>query len=135
MLILKQALVKKIATPKIRFFSDKNRARFKEKLGQINWQDLYECRSSNVCAEKFSKNLTKCFDDCFPLKQLPKKRLKDKPWMSKGLRRCIRKKNKLYKLSLSRKETVMIDKYKKYKNILTKYLRTAEENYFKSILN
>ena len=134
-LILKQALVKKIATPKIRFFSDKNRARFKEKLGQINWQDLYECRSSNVCAEKFSKNLTKCFDDCFPLKQLPKKRLKDKPWMSKGLRRCIRKKNKLYKLSLSRKETVMIDKYKKYKNILTKCLRTAEENYFKSILN
>ena len=55
--------------------------------------------------------------------------------MSKGLRRCIRKKNKLYKLSLSRKETVMIDKYKKYKDILTKCLRTAEENYFKSILN
>ena len=56
------------------------------------------------------------------------------PWVGKGLRKCIHKKNRLYKLSLARKDQASIDNYKKYKNILTMCLRQAEENYYNDIL-
>ena len=47
----------------------------------------------------------------------------------------IRKKNKLYKLSLSRKDQISTENYKKYKNILINCLRQAEANYFNDILS
>ena len=134
-LMLKQNVVKNPASPKVRFYSEKNRAKFKEMLLKLNWNELYACQDANAACEIFNDKLSKCFNACFPLKTLPKKRLKDKPWISKGLRKCIRKKNKLYKLSLSRKDQISTEKYKKYKNILINCLRQAEANYFNDILS
>ena len=100
----------------------------------IIWEDLFQSKDANTCCEIFNTHLTKCFNDSFPLRPLPKKRLKDKPWVGKGLRKCFHKKNRLYKLSLARKDQASIDNYKKYKNILTMCLRQAEENYYNDIL-
>ena len=133
-LMLSKITAGKQTLPKIRFFSERNRAKFKESLQRIDWNDFQQCQDSKTCAEIFSEKISRCFNDCFPLKTIPKKRIKDKPWVSKGLRKCIRKKNKLYKLSLLRKDQSSTEKYKTYKNILTNCLRQAEANYFDNIL-
>ena len=133
-LILKENTSSAKTAPKVRCFSEKNRARFQEKIQKINWNDVLKCKDANRCTVIFNNNLTQCFNDCFPLRILPQKRLKDKPWVNKGLRKCIQKKNRLYKHSVKFKDEVSISKYKKYKNILTACLRQAEINYFNGIL-
>ena len=133
-LILKENTSSAKTASKVRCFSEKNRARFQEKIQKINWNDVLKCKDANRCTVIFNNNLTQCFNDCFPLRTLPQKRLKDKPWVNKGLRKCIQKKNRLYKHSVKFKDEGSISKYKKYKNILTACLRQAEINYFHDIL-
>ena len=53
-----------------------------------------------------------------------------KPWLNKGLRNAINKKNALYKHSLISKTSSSTIKYKQYKNKLTTILREAEKKYY-----
>ena len=133
-LMLNEITAEKQPLPKIRFFSERNRAKFKESLQRIDWNNLQKCQDSNTCAEIFSEQISRCCNDYFPSKMLPKRRIKDKPWVSRELQKSIRKKNKLYKISLSREDQASIEKYKKCKNVLTNCLSQAEINLLRQYL-
>ena len=75
-LMLNKITAEKQLLPKIRFFSERNRANFKESLRRIDWNKLQRCQDSNTCAEIFSGKTSRCFNNCFPLKNLPKNELK-----------------------------------------------------------
>ena len=72
---------------------------------------------------------------CFPLVWVSRKRLKDKPWLTHSLKTCIRKKHKLYKITMRNGNVENICKYKQYRNILVKSLKTAEELYYKQLFD
>ena len=56
---------------------------------------------------------------------------KNKPWITKSIRRSIRKKHKLYSRVLKSKfHKDCLDKYKKYRNVLTTLVRTAKQLYY-----
>ena len=57
-----------------------------------------------------------------------------KPWFTKGLQNACKKKNNLYANYLSCNTPQTLEKYKKYKNKLTKILRFSEKEYFDKIL-
>ena len=54
--------------------------------------------------------------------------------MTSGLRKSINHKNYLYKLSITKPSTKNTEKYKIYKNRLTKCLKQAEEIYYMNII-
>ena len=52
------------------------------------------------------------------------------PWLTKGLRRCSNKQLKLYKKYLSERNTDYHEKYKQYRNLLTKIKQQAKREYY-----
>ena len=71
-------------------------------------------------------------DKFMPLKKMTKKqkRFKSKPWLSKGIKISINNKNKLYKTCKKSNDQVLFEKYKIYRNILTRIKHRAREKYY-----
>ena len=61
-------------------------------------------------------------------------KLKQKPWMTKGLLKSIKLKNKMYKQFLKKQDLIQYSEYKKYRNILNHVIDYAKQNYYKSTL-
>ena len=113
---------------------DKNKTnmnKFIEQLGCVNWSCLesYDdpCNSYN----KFLAEYTKVYNTCFPIKSIKVKHHRiDKPWLSRGLLRSIKRKNKLYKQYLNDPSLLNETHYKRYKNRLNHSLRIAKSLYY-----
>ena len=56
------------------------------------------------------------------------------PWLSYGLLKCIRRKNRLYKKFLRKPTEINMETYKKYRNRLNFTLKLAKRNYFTNLL-
>ena len=56
--------------------------------------------------------------------------MKDKPWITSGLKKSVKKKNYLYMIMIKTSTTYDVEKYTSYKNILTSCLKTAELDYY-----
>ena len=83
--------------PNIRIFGERNCHKFIDIMESEDWGALYING-----ADWYKKIITVKikFDTCFPLVRVSRKRLKDKPWLTHNLKTCIRKKHKLYKISM-----------------------------------
>ena len=62
------------------------------------------------------------------------KKLKEKPWLTKGLLKSIKQKNKMYKKFLDHSNCSLYTQYKKYRNTLNRALECAKRNYYRKIL-
>ena len=66
---------------------------------------------------------------------MSRKRWRDKPWVTKALKTSIRRKNNLYKASLTHHDNQKNETYKTYKNILRKCLKEAEVKYYEELFD
>ena len=75
------------------------------------------------------------YNTCFPLKKLKRKEQLRKPWLSKGLLKSVKRKNKLYRQYLSDTSAQKEALYKEYRNKLNHSLRIAKRLYYDKKLN
>ena len=97
-----------------------------------------EIANDNTFNQIFSKlvsNLQTLQNKYFPLQRISKKKFKEKPYLSKGLKISIRHKNRLYKKYLSNPNQMNEFKWKKNKDIVAKLVRKQETEYYRSILS
>ena len=61
---------------------------------------------------------------------------RNNPWITKSLKRSIRKKHALYSKTMIKSgyDKVSVDKYNKYRNTLTSVIRTAKKIYYGSLV-
>ena len=61
-----------------------------------------------------------------------------KPWITHAIKNSVKKKNNLYKIYIREKSSDLrnakFEKYKKYKNKLTKIIRASEKQYYQKKL-
>ena len=71
-----------------------------------------------------------------PLKLLSRseQKQKHKPWITKGLLKSIKHKNKLYKIMLKENTPENAQQYKKYRNKLTHIKELAKKNYYEELV-
>jgi hypothetical protein len=120
--------------PLTRIFGDKNMAKFKTDLTNINWNLLLKGDATkNV--QIFYDTIRTLYNKNFPLVRLSRKRYKDKPWINTNIKNCIKHKNKLYKKQLHKATLENILQYKAYRNRLTSLLRESEIAYYGDILH
>ena len=81
---------------KKRIFSEQNIAQFSLKLHARDWSDLLTCNYPEIAYIVFSNTITKLFDTCFPLRTVKHGYKARKPWLTEGLKKSIKRKNKLY---------------------------------------
>ena len=118
-------------------YNQENSVRFLATLEETNWSSLEGYDDPNNTYNSFLMKYSETYNQaCFPLKKLAGKRKRiNKPWLSKALIKCIKRKNKLYKLYIQNPSTDREIIYKHYKNKLNHSLRIAKRLYYERKLD
>lgn len=121
--------------PFIRIYSGKNIEKFAYQLQNLDWSLIYNSEDVDKSITFLIKTLTDTAEVNFPLIKCSRKKLKDKPWITKELKNCIKIKNNLfYKFKQSKdKNDEMV--YKAYRNKLDKRLRHHRVSFYHDLLN
>ena len=120
------------------FFRDKseqNISSFLEELDCIDWSNLHGYNDPKICYSKFLERYTKTYEKHFPLKKLKRHLHPRRPWISQGLLKSMKHKNKLYKRYLPNPSPQKELIYKTYKNKLNHSLRIVKRLYYDKKLN
>ena len=118
---------------KYRDYSQFSETLFNNELSEIDWESILMNSSSdnpNKAFSTFFNKLNKTLNKHAPLKTISKRKLKQsiKPWITKGIRRSIKIKNKLFH---SNNNT----KYKLYRNYLVTLIRSSKKLYYCDYFN
>ena len=125
LLILHSSTKSKLADrPKVRIFSNKNKNNFKRLIGEIKWEKELIDKNTNEAMLIFNQ-----------FKRLSRKRAKDKPWITSGLKQSIKQKHILYQKYIFHQTEENKTIYKLYKNKLRSMIRKAEAEYYKESFN
>ena len=117
--------------PYIRDYRNFNREAFNESLSDFN--DI-TTQSLDSRFFNLNKHLLSCINKHIPLRKRTKKEMKFalKPWISKGLKRSIIEKQRLYRLSRLNQpgKNLRVKKYNRYKKKLQKALFAAQNKFY-----
>ena len=119
--------------PMTRLFGEKNSTSFVQRMEAENWNEIYS--EGGDYYTKFITVVLRIFQQSFPVVRVSRKRWRDKPWVTKALKNSIRRKNNLYKASLTHHDNQKNETYKTYKNILRKCLKEAEVKYYEELFD
>ena len=131
----KQKITKQVQKFKVRIFGTKNTDAFASLIKEANWDEIRNSNDVNKCTDAFQRIVSNSYNKAFPVKLISNSRMKDKPWVTTNLKRCILKKNKIFANFKSKKTMLSKMAHKTYRNILNSCLRQAKSNYFKELFN
>ena len=117
-----------------RLMTEQNFTTFNEQIDRTDWGHILTGTSTEEIANNWQTHLTNLFEANFPLKRISRKRAKDKPWITPGLKRSVQKKDTLYRKKIRTPTADNTDKYTKYRNILNSCLKTSEKLYYRDLL-
>ena len=123
------------ARPLVRIISDKKLDDFKTQCEQYDWNGINDGNTVDEKFEIFQNSLITLFEESFPLIKKSRKRMKDKKWITKGILKSIKHKDKLYKKQIRSPTVQNIEEFKKYRNILETIMKASEENYYHNLFS
>ena len=119
---------------KSRLFTSKNFENFENRLIHLDWTDVLSKTNGREAFKLFYEKFCHVYDQCFPLKEIKMNYQNRKPWLSDGIKKSIKMKNKLYLNQLQNPSVSNIEKYKVYKTHLNRLLRISERKHYEETL-
>ena len=118
-----------------RSLKEKNIKKIELKLRQNDWNLILENKSCEDAFNIFHDCLIHAIDECAPEKPVRKRPTREnQPWITSGLKRCIRKQRELYKSYLEASANIQNkEAYKKYKACLQKVIRNCKCTYYSDL--
>ena len=114
-----------------RKINDKAINRINIDLSNHDWSEL-TTKCANEAFNSFHAILTSSLDEHAPEKvQIVKYRRSYDPWLTVGVRKCMKKQKQLYRASIKSQSENDINKYKNYQKCLSKLKRYCKINYYK----
>ena len=107
----------------VRNKNEANTLNFLQQLESTDWSQIPGNNDAKICYDRFLSKFSQIYNTCFPLKKLKRKEQLRKPWLSKGLLKSVKRKNKLYRQYLSDTSAQKEALYKEYRNKLNHSLR------------
>ena len=104
--------------------------KFKDLMAQVDWTILYNNQDINFAFEVFPNKITEIYNEAFPKIKMKNVYYIRKPWLTYGLKKSIKIKNKLYAVMCRKKTVYNENTYKNYQNKLHKLLKNAERSYY-----
>jgi hypothetical protein len=112
-------------------FSDENIALFLDNMSKINWSSVYSTDDVNIAYNNFIKYFQEAMNHVIIYNNKDKK-LKCKLWITKGIKKSIKTKYKLYRKTVKQPFNIELkNHYNKYKNVFAKVFRNAELLYYR----
>ena len=115
--------------------NDENIKNFEEKVKNCNWNHITNLNDANEGYNEFLSDIKKIHNECFPtqVKYLKQKTVLNK-WMTKGLIKASKRKQKLYKKFLKNKSALNESNYKIYAKIFDKLVKNAKVLYYARLI-
>lgn len=126
----------KTVETKKRNFNKTNIQNFKKNLANTDWSIIDQCKTVDLKYNLFFDIFYNIYDTSFPTNIFIKndKDLKS-PWITKGIKKSSKKKQKLYIKFLKTGTENAQSKYKTYKNLFEKIKQKAKKLHYKKLLN
>ena len=113
-----------------RKFNPQNKNRFKDLMAQVDWTTLYNNQDTNSAYEVFHNKINKIYNEAFPKIKIKNVYYVRKPWLTYGLKKSVKIKNKLYAVMCRKKTVHNENTYKNYRNKVHELLKNAERSYY-----
>ena len=108
---------------------------FKTELGKINWAHITSCQSSNDAYDLFLEKFITLYNTHFPIKTIEiKTKSLFSPWITNGLLKSSKQKQKLYIKYLKNRTFLNETNYKNYKNLFERIKLKSKQNHFSLLL-
>ena len=117
--------------PRVRLYGDKQCERFVSKMTEFPWDSLYT--ENTDWYHEFMVAIYQIFETSFPLVTLSRKRMKDKPWITKELKKSSALNSKLYRKSITSTDPSAVERYRSHNKIHKSKLKSAEIEYHREI--
>ena len=120
----------------VRLYSDQNKMSSSNELIKFDWNaKILSYPDPNDAHNNFHDTLTDIYNKRFPLVKLSRKRMKDKKWVTPGIKKSSLQKNMLYRRWLKTRNKADEIKYKKYKTTFHRVSKVAEIQYYKDVFS
>jgi hypothetical protein len=132
-----QGAAKEIITYR-RDYSNLNESNLIHDVECIDWDnELTNFGEASVMFDTFYLKLSRIIDSHIPVKQTSKRKLKQqaKPWITKGIRKYLTIKNKLYKKYIKTRSLYCYYKFKQYRTKLNHVIKTSKSSYYNDYFN
>lgn len=115
----------------VRDINQDNIDSFKTTMENVDWHYIYEISDPEKSYEYFIDEFSRHYNNCFPFKRIKKNKFSPrKPWMTQGLFKSIKRKNKLYRKFKLKPNDHNQTKYKQYRNKLNHLIKITTKNYY-----
>ena len=114
-----------------RNISDQLIEKIKQKLRNIDWNNIKILRNVNDAYSKFLEIFLSLSNECFPkIKVKLKPQRHFNPWITMGIRKSSKKKQKLYDKFLKKRTKQSETEYKAYKNMFKSINDKSKKSYY-----
>ena len=119
-----------------REINDVNLRKFNEALSGVNWTNVLRNTDPNTAYDEFLKNFLLHYNRFFPKKkiQIKSKNLAS-PWITSGIAKSSKRKQKLYEKYLKRKTLRNEENYKNYKRLFESIKQKSKTKYYSERLS
>ena len=108
---------------------------FKSLFNSIDWDLVTETSLPNHSCNIFLEKFVQLYDQAFPERKIEiKAKNLVSPWITRGLRKSSRKKQRLYEKFLKQRNSKNEETYKMYKNLFEKLKKRSKKLYFQNKL-
>lgn len=108
----------------------------KKQLTSFNWTAFYNITDTNTAADQLMAILLKHIKDNTSITNVPNKYRPLKPWITKGVVKCIRKRDKLHKKAKEAPDNMEYqEKFLKYRNVCNFVIKSLKVRYYREKLN
>ena len=117
---------------RLRNFRNYSKDSFCDDLSTAQWKEIYKCTDPDEAYELFYTIFLEVCNKHAPVQEVSfNSKKRNNPWITKSIKKSIRKKHVLYSKTIkSGHDKAHVDKFKKYRNILTSVIRTAKKLYY-----
>ena len=128
-----------LSRPYIRLYTEKNVDLFKRSIASeiSTLNDTIKSQNSinvNETYKTYYEKLYELLNLYFPKVRKSCKKAKDKDWITDGIKQSIKQKNKLFLIQKANNTSQNIEKWKKYRNMLNKIIKSTQQEYYKDLI-
>ena len=120
---------------KIKILNEETIRRLGEDLQTKAWYRIYNCSDADAAFETLTKEITDSIQRTIPEKTIICSTTNQNPWITKGILKSIKHKNKLYKRYINEPNYNNKNEYINYRNKLTHIIRKRKSNHYAELIN
>ena len=116
-------------------YSAQSADKFREDISRVDWSVIYDLNNPNEQYNLMIDIITEIYDKHFPIKTFSvKPSTRNNPWITPGILKSIKRKNKLYRAKLQNYNEKNREAFRNHRNKLNHLIRFTKKEYYNKLI-